>query len=40
MKDTFNYKSPLGVLGKIADKLFLEKYMRHFIIHRAKELKK
>jgi ligand-binding SRPBCC domain-containing protein len=40
MKDTFSYKSPFGVLGKIADKLFLEKYMKNFIINRAKELKR
>ena len=40
MKDTFSYKSPFGVLGKIADKLFLENYMRNFIVNRAKELKR
>jgi len=40
MKDTFSYKSPFGILGKIADKLFLEKYMRNFILNRAKELKR
>lgn len=40
MKDTFSYKSPFGILGKIANKLFLEKYMRNFILNRAKELKR
>ncbi|WLD94340.1 SRPBCC family protein [Alkalihalobacillus sp. AL-G] len=40
MKDTFDYRSPLGLLGRIADRLFLEKYMRNFIITRAEELKK
>lgn len=40
MEDTFSYKSPFGILGKIADKLFLEKYMRNFILNRAKELKR
>ncbi|WP_433750435.1 SRPBCC family protein [Falsibacillus pallidus] len=40
MKDTFNYKSPMGLLGKLADKLFLEKYMRNFIVTRAEELKR
>lgn len=40
MKDTFSYISPFGILGKIADKLFLEKYMRNFIVNRAKELKR
>lgn len=40
MKDTFSYKSPFGIVGIIADRLFLEKYMRDFIVNRAKELKK
>jgi len=40
MKDRFVYRSPLGVLGKLADKLFLEKYMSRFIANRAEELKK
>ncbi|MFD2042913.1 SRPBCC family protein [Ornithinibacillus salinisoli] len=40
MIDTFKYKSPFGLFGVIADKLFLEKYMREFIIHRSIELKK
>jgi ligand-binding SRPBCC domain-containing protein len=40
MKDRFDYKSPLGILGIIADKCFLERYMRNFIISRSKELKK
>ena len=40
MIDTFKYKSPFGPIGKIADKLFLEKYMLNFIKSRAKELKR
>lgn len=40
MIDTFEYTSPFGILGNIADKLFLEKYMRKFISSRAKELKR
>lgn len=40
MIDQFQYKSPLGLIGVLADKLFLEKYMRKFIISRANELKK
>ena len=39
MIDTFEYKSTFGIIGKIADKLFLEKYMSKFIISRANELK-
>lgn len=40
MKDTFAYKSPFGFLGIIADRLFLERYMKNFIVNRAKELKR
>lgn len=40
MIDTFEYKSPFGPLGVLADKLFLEKYMYHFIQTRANELKR
>lgn len=40
MFDTFNYKAPFGPLGYIADRLFLENYMRKFISDRAVELKK
>ena len=40
MIDTFQYKSPFGPIGVLADKLFLEKYMRAFIVSRAKALKK
>ncbi|WP_163099353.1 SRPBCC family protein [Peribacillus alkalitolerans] len=39
MMDTFHYKSPLGLIGVLADKLFLEKYMREFIASRSKALK-
>ncbi|MFJ7939151.1 cell division protein [Peribacillus sp. NPDC096622] len=40
MKDTFQYKSPFGPIGVLADKMFLEKYIRAFIVSRAKALKK
>ncbi|HLG27148.1 MAG TPA: SRPBCC family protein [Paenisporosarcina sp.] len=40
MKDIFEYKSPFGIIGQLADKLFLEKYMRNFLVSRANELKK
>lgn len=40
MKDIFQYKSPLGIIGQLADKVFLEKYMRNFLVSRANELKK
>lgn len=40
MRDRFEYRSPLGILGRIADRLFLEKYMTRFIADRAVALKK
>lgn len=40
MVDRFQYTSPFGQIGVIADKLFLEKYMKAFIVSRAKSLKK
>lgn len=40
MIDEFDYKAPLGPIGKVADKIFLEKYMRKFIASRAFALKK
>ncbi|MDX8289328.1 SRPBCC family protein [Metabacillus indicus] len=40
MKDTFSYESPFGIFGKIADLLFLERYMRNFLAARALELKR
>ncbi|SEQ79442.1 SRPBCC family protein [Piscibacillus halophilus] len=40
MKDVFQYQSPLGFIGVLADQLFLEKYMQRFIERRAIELKK
>ena len=39
MTDFFEYESPLGFLGKIADKLFLEKYMTGLLIQRNRIVK-
>jgi len=39
MKDAFDYNSPLGILGKIADALFLEKYMREILAERNQIIK-
>ena len=39
IKDIFHYVSPLGVLGKIADVIFLKRYMQHFLIERNKVIK-
>ncbi len=39
MKDVFEYQSPLGFLGKIADFLFLKRYMENLLITRNKIIK-
>jgi ligand-binding SRPBCC domain-containing protein len=39
MIDDFRYSSPFGVLGKIADRVFLVRYMRVFLEERARFLK-
>lgn len=38
MVDDFRYRSPLGPLGILADKLFLKRYMRAFLTERARYL--
>lgn len=39
MRDIFDYKSPFAVLGKIVDQLFLETYMKTFLIERNEMIK-
>lgn len=39
MIDTFEFSSPLGVLGKIVDKLILKNYMTEFLIQRNQVIK-
>lgn len=39
MKDIFHYQSPLGIIGKLADVIFLKKYMMTFLIERNKMIK-
>ena len=39
MVDIFEFKSPLGILGKIANALFLKKYLTRFLLHRNKMIK-
>lgn len=34
MTDVFTYESPLGLLGKLADKVFLKNYLTSFLIKR------
>ncbi|MFE5320223.1 cell division protein [Paenibacillus sp. NPDC056579] len=39
MLDRFDYTSPLGFLGRLADKLFLEKYMSELLRKRNEHIK-
>jgi hypothetical protein len=39
MTDYFDYVSPLGWLGKLADRLFLKKYMTNLLLMRNKVVK-
>jgi ligand-binding SRPBCC domain-containing protein len=39
MRDVFDYESPLGVLGRLADRLFLKRYLTAFIEQRNKLIK-
>jgi hypothetical protein len=39
MVDDFRFESPLGVIGRLADRLYLERYMRSFLRERARGLK-
>ncbi|MGB4775511.1 MAG: SRPBCC family protein [Daejeonella sp.] len=39
MIDEFQFESPLGILGKVANRLFLKKYMVHLLKHRNTAIK-
>lgn len=39
MRDVFSYESPLGLLGRLADVLFLERYMRAFLTERNRVIR-
>ena len=39
MKDVFAFASPFGILGKLADKLVLTKYLTGFLLKRNKLIK-
>jgi hypothetical protein len=40
MVDIFDYTSPFGIFGKIADWLFLKKFMTRFLQKRNEYIKK
>ena len=39
MTDTLDWEAPLGILGRIADALFLERHMRWFVVTKQTALK-
>ncbi|WP_018343576.1 SRPBCC family protein [Cytophaga aurantiaca] len=39
MIDVFQFESPLGILGKLVNQIFLTTYMRNFLIHRNEVIK-
>jgi ligand-binding SRPBCC domain-containing protein len=40
VRDVFDYEAPLGVLGRLADRLFLERYMRNLLEARNQVIKR
>lgn len=39
MQDVFDYTSPFGTIGKVADKLFLKRYMTQLLVERNNVIK-
>ena len=39
MRDVFSFQSPLGIFGRIADFLFLTRYMKSFLLERNRVIK-
>jgi ligand-binding SRPBCC domain-containing protein len=40
MVDTFEYELPMGMLGRLADRIAVERHLRRFLANRATYLKK
>jgi len=40
MTDTLSFEAPYGIIGKFAEQLILKHYMKLFILHRGKQIKK
>lgn len=40
MKDTLTFEAPYGLIGWVVERVVLKRYMRKFLEHRNKELKK
>lgn len=40
MTDVIEFRSPLGLLGRLVDRLFLRGYLERLIVHRGNELRR
>ena len=40
MTDIFDYTAPLGPLGRLADAIYLERYMRRLLVDKAADLRR
>ena len=40
MRDVFSYEAPLGIVGKITERLLLDRYLRSFLIERNAVIKR
>ena len=40
MKDVFSFSAPFGLIGRIAEVIFLTSYLRRFLIHRNSAIKR
>lgn len=38
MRDVFDYTAPFGLIGRVADALFLTRYMRRFLLMRNQQI--
>jgi hypothetical protein len=39
LRDRFDFESPLGLLGRVADRLFLAPYLKAFLLERNERVK-
>lgn len=40
MRDVLHWRAPLGIVGRLADTLFLERHMRAFVVQKQTNLKR
>lgn len=40
MRDIFSYEAPLSIVGRMAERLFLDRYLRSFLIERNRVIKR